>query len=214
LLSYYDTEIALTNPEDKIEMIWLMNTYKAFTCLEKKDYQGAANIISERITNPISEIDSLNAVMDLEIVYFQRDLDGAKKPLTTNYTQYQYPNLQTFNIKHEENLMKLQAIYDRQNETPSTAPATVILSRNYPNPFNPSTTIEFGVPKSTKVTLKIYNIRGQLVKELVNAKYEPGKFKAVWEGKNDSGKPVATGVYFYRLEAAGKCFTHKMLLLK
>jgi hypothetical protein len=52
------------------------------------------------------------------------------------------------------------------------------------------------------------------VKELVNQKYEAGKFKAVWEGKNDSGRAVASGVYFYRLEVAGKSLTHKMLLLK
>jgi hypothetical protein len=214
LLSYYDTEIVQTNPEDKIEMIWLMNTYKAFTCLEKKDYQGAADIISERITNPISEIDSLNAVIDLEIVYFQRELDGAKKPLSTNYTQYNYPNLQTFNMKHTDNLNKLQALYDRQNESPNSIPANVLLNRNYPNPFNPSTTIEFGIPIAEKVSIKIYNIRGQVVKELVNHDYGPGKYNVVWEGKNDSGTSVSSGVYFYRLEAGSKCITHKMLLLK
>jgi hypothetical protein len=52
------------------------------------------------------------------------------------------------------------------------------------------------------------------IKELISQRYEPGKYKTVWEGKNDSGKHVASGVYFYRLEAAGKCLTHKMVLLK
>jgi len=214
LLSYYDFEIAQTDPTDKIELIWLMNGYKAFTCLAKKDYQGAADIISERILNPISEIDSLNAVIDLEIVYFQRDLDGSKKPLNTNFTQYHYPNLQIFNAKHVENLMKLQTLYDRQDGTPYSIPTTVILNQNYPNPFNPSTTIEFGVPIAENVSIKIFNIKGQEVKKVVDQNYQPGKFKVVWEGNNNAGKPVSAGVYFYRIEAGGKSITHKMLLLK
>ena len=54
----------------------------------------------------------------------------------------------------------------------------------------------------------------ELVKELVNQTFEPGKYKSVWEGKNTAGKTVASGVYLYRLEAGGKCITHKMLMLK
>ncbi|HNX01417.1 MAG TPA: hypothetical protein PKK33_08640, partial [Candidatus Cloacimonadota bacterium] len=166
LIAYYGSEIAVT--VDKIELIRLMNAYKANTCLAKKDYQAAADLICERINNPISETDSLEAVMDLEIVYVLRDLDGAKAPMVTNFAQFHYPDLQTFNIKHEENLKKLQDLYDCQNEPDNTMSCSFMLNRNYPNPFNPSTTIEYSVPKSAKVKLRIYNIRGQLVKELVN----------------------------------------------
>ncbi len=214
LIAYYDLEISATSPEDSIGLIRLMKAYQANTYLAQKDYQAASDIIKERIANPISEADSLEAVMDMEIVYILRDLDESKRPLITSFSQYHYPDLQTYKVKHEENRLKLDALYDIQEETPSSIPTAVYLSRNYPNPFNPTTTIEFGVPKAAKVSIRIYNIRGQLVKELVNQKYEPGKFKVVWEGKNSFGKPVATGVYFYRLEAGGKCFTHKMLMLK
>ncbi len=214
LIAYYDLEISATSPEDSIGLIRLMKAYQANTYLAQKDYQAATDIIKERIANPISEADSLEAVMDMEIVYILRDLDESKRPLITSFSQYHYPDLQTYKVKHEENRLKLDALYDIQEETPSSIPTAVYLSRNYPNPFNPTTTIEFGVPKAAKVLIRIYNIRGQLVKELVNQKYEPGKFKVVWEGKNSFGKPVATGVYFYRLEAGGKCFTHKMLMLK
>ncbi|HNX01214.1 MAG TPA: T9SS type A sorting domain-containing protein [Candidatus Cloacimonadota bacterium] len=214
MLSYYDLELTNIPPVDKIELIQLLNAYKATTCLVKKDYQTAADIISYRITNPISEADSLEAVMDLEIVYILQKLDGSKKPLVTDYEVYHYPDYQVFKNKHELNRIKLQAIYEKQKGDQTSIPEVVFLSKNYPNPFNPSTTIEFGVPLKSKVNLRIYNIRGQLVKELVNQSYIPGKYKVVWEGKNSQNKQIASGVYFYRLETGGKCITHKMLLLK
>ncbi len=218
LIMNYDMELADTSMVDQQQLMYLIRSYIVNAYLSENDYQSAADLISERINKPISEIDSLNAVLDLEIVYMLRDLDVSKKPLTTMYSRYHYPDLPTYKIKHEDNRLKLEALMNKLlengEETPSPIPTAVFLNRNYPNPFNPTTTIEFGVPKATKVSIRIYNIRGQLVKELVNQKYEPGKFKVVWEGKNSFGKPVATGVYFYRLEAGGKCFTHKMLMLK
>ncbi|HPT73089.1 MAG TPA: T9SS type A sorting domain-containing protein [Candidatus Cloacimonadota bacterium] len=215
LLSYYATEISNTDSTSNAELIWLMNTYQAFTCLEKKDYQCAANIISKRIHDPISEIDSLNAVMDLEIVYYQRDLDQSKRPLTTQYEQFHYPTQQSFNEHHMKHWDQLQKLYDTETGNLSSVVVPCMLISNcYPNPFNPSTTIEYSVPKTTKVKLRIYNIRGQLVKELVNQIVDPGKYKVVWEGKNNAGHSVASGVYFYRIEANGKTITKKMLMLK
>ncbi len=90
-----------------------------------------------------------------------------------------------------------------------------VLHHNYPNPFNPETTISFSLPNDSKVNLTIYNIRGQKVKTLVNEKFDKGFHKLVWDSKDTFGKEVSSGVYFYRLVSDGKSVkTRKMLLLK
>ncbi len=91
------------------------------------------------------------------------------------------------------------------------------LWQNYPNPFNPETKIRYSVSPASaaqNVTLKIYNIRGQLVRTLVNEKLDSGMHEAVWKGINESGNTVGSGVYFYRLEIGDDHFNRKMLLLK
>jgi hypothetical protein len=85
---------------------------------------------------------------------------------------------------------------------------------NYPNPFNPTTTISFSIPNSENVNLSIYNIHGQKVKELASGSFERGKHSLVWDGKSDNGKNVSSGVYFYNLRTSGESITHKMILLK
>lgn len=93
------------------------------------------------------------------------------------------------------------------------------LSQNYPNPFNPTTRIqfrvsslEFGNPAQT--TLKVYNILGQLVRTLVDEEKMPGKYKINWDGKDDSGKEVGSGIYFYQLRTRDYTDTKKMVLLR
>ncbi len=93
-------------------------------------------------------------------------------------------------------------------------PGEVCIIGVFPNPFNPTTTISFSIPKDDKVELKVYNIKGQLVKTLVNDHLEAGMHKAVWNGDNQSGKNVSSGIYLYRLESGGKSKAQKMLLLK
>ena len=86
---------------------------------------------------------------------------------------------------------------------------------NYPNPFNPVTTILFSIPQESEVKLIVYNIKGQDVKTLINHTCEIGINTAIWNGTNNSGKQVGTGVYFYELNVDGKTIeTKKMLLLK
>jgi hypothetical protein len=89
------------------------------------------------------------------------------------------------------------------------------LDFNYPNPFNPSTTIRFGVAKAGPVTLRIYNVRGQLVRTLVDDVRQPGvEHMVTWNGRDDRGRSVASGVYFVRLEASRFTQTRKMVLLR
>lgn len=97
-------------------------------------------------------------------------------------------------------------------------PMTFELSQNYPNPFNPSTTIRFGVPahvaEGAAVQVRIYNTLGELVRTLVNEKMLPGQYAVEWNGQNDRGETVATGIYIYQLVTGGFKQTKKMSFVK
>jgi len=106
------------------------------------------------------------------------------------------------------------------DETAGTIPETFSLSRNYPNPFNPSTQMQFGLPEESRVTLGIFDVTGREIARLVDDNRSAGFHSVTWNGRNTDGLAMASGVYFYRLEAtgrsSGKAFvqTEKMVLLK
>ena len=93
-------------------------------------------------------------------------------------------------------------------------PADFALSQNYPNPFNPETAIEFSLPEASDVELTIYNVLGQQVRVLVNGSYSAGVQRVAWNGRDDHGQRVSSGVYFYRLTSGSFSQTRKMMLLK
>jgi len=90
----------------------------------------------------------------------------------------------------------------------------VLDAKNYPNPFNPETTIAFSLPQSGFTTLNVYNLKGQLVKTLVNSDIAAGNHRVVWNGTDANSQKVSSGMYFYRLNNAGKTITRKMLMMK
>jgi len=93
-------------------------------------------------------------------------------------------------------------------------PAAFVLYRNYPNPFNPATTLTYALPQSEYVRLYIYNIRGQLVNRLVDKPKEPGVHEIQWNGTNENNIPVSSGVYIVRLVTAHYHSTMKITLLR
>ncbi len=93
-------------------------------------------------------------------------------------------------------------------------PALPSLEQNYPNPFNPNTTISYSMPTAGKVRLEVYNLKGQLVKILVDEEIDAGIYSVNWNGKDSSGKSVASGIYFYRFSTPGYKQSKKMLLMK
>ncbi|UCH85715.1 MAG: T9SS type A sorting domain-containing protein, partial [Candidatus Latescibacterota bacterium] len=88
------------------------------------------------------------------------------------------------------------------------------LYQNFPNPFNPQTTIRYQLAKRGAVSIRVYNVAGQLVKTLVNETRNPGFYELIWDGSNDHGSRVASGVYFYRLDTPGYTKSMKMVILK
>jgi len=85
---------------------------------------------------------------------------------------------------------------------------------NYPNPFNPETTISYNLPSESFVTLEIYNLKGQVVNRLVSDSQPSGRHKVVWKGCDQQGRAVASGFYFYRLKTKDNQLTRKILLMK
>jgi hypothetical protein len=93
-------------------------------------------------------------------------------------------------------------------------PAKFQVYQNYPNPFNPSTTISYSIPSGSFVTLKVYDILGREVKTLISAQQAPGVYNMVWNGDNNYGSKVSSGIYIYRVVAGSKIQTKKMILMK
>ncbi|HRR01256.1 MAG TPA: choice-of-anchor J domain-containing protein, partial [Candidatus Cloacimonas sp.] len=96
-------------------------------------------------------------------------------------------------------------------EVPVVATA---LHNNYPNPFNPETTISYSVKETGPVTIDVYNVKGQLVKSLVKGIQEPGNHTIVWNGTDNNGRSVSSGVYYYKMNAGKYSSTKKMIMMK
>jgi hypothetical protein len=108
-----------------------------------------------------------------------------------------YPNTATGNIEN------------------NSIPMEYSLSRNYPNPFNPTTTINYSLKETQPVQILIYNQMGNLVNTLVNTVKTMGNHSVIWSGKNEQGEKVASGIYFYSLKVGSNIlFTQKMIMIK
>jgi len=112
---------------------------------------------------------------------------------------------------------------NKHNETISSGNAEVVLipvpkefalHQNYPNPFNPVTTIQYDLPKAAHVRLIIYDIMGREVATILNAEMNAGYQSIIWNTRNNFGKPVSAGIYFYHLQTKDFVKTRKMVLLK
>jgi hypothetical protein len=134
---------------------------------------------------------------------------------TTDISMGRYPNgtgdfiemTPTFAAENVEGIVGVDDIYPAQLCT--------LLKGNHPNPFNPTTTISYSLKEDLKVSLNIYNIKGQKVKTLINEMIPAGEHSVVWNGKDSNNKPVASGIYFYKLNVIDKTeAVKKCLLLK
>ncbi len=135
-----------------------------------------------------------------------RDVDGAYK---YNPWGWQWAHQLTFWLEASRiGGTAVESIADSQ------LPTQFDLAQNYPNPFNPSTTITFSLPHNSDVSLKIYDLTGRVVKEVVNSKYPVGIHSVVWNGTDIHGNHVASGIYYYSLKTDQFSATKKMMLIK
>ncbi len=154
--------------------------------------------------------------------------DGTNEPLigmdsTSNGRSWEYdPSTLTWYQLDQENPPFPATLYIRARVTTTTAveeintqtPKYFSLSQNYPNPFNPTTTIEYDLPKTEKVKLIVYDILGNEVASLVDAEQNAGVYKVRWNGRNNSGASVASGIYLYSFQAGIFRSGKKMIYLK
>ncbi len=171
----------------------------------------------------------IDSLMDGEIIYtFNSDYDTSAsdgKPVAFRYLGEDYQVIffdfplyfiqeaQATELLHKA-LDDLEVPTDVAVEEESEVPASFSLSQNHPNPFNSKTAIEYSLPKESQVKIAIYNILGQRVKTLVDQGKSRGHQRVFWDGKNEKGKSVSSGIYLYRMETEGFVETKKMLYLK
>ena len=93
-------------------------------------------------------------------------------------------------------------------------PTSYALSQNYPNPFNPTTTINFALPEANNVVLTIYNALGQEVRTLKTDYLNAGNYSVTWDGLDNAGNMITSGIYIYTMTAGDQHFSKKMLMLK
>jgi hypothetical protein len=155
-----------------------------------------------RSENPIADFNKINSTVISSTAYVDADV-------TPSTTYYYRITMMDENGKESE---PQGVTVVHLSGTPGVH--AYALDQNYPNPFNPLTRINFTLPQASSVELKVYDSAGRLVRTLVSDRKTAGKHTVLWNGKNDAGVSVPSGMYFYRMNANGKSFMKNMLLLK
>ena len=132
--------------------------------------------------------------------------------LNNNETEIQMDNKNT--PRHLKLILGTEEFAEQNNQGIPLVPLGFSLQQNYPNPFNPKTHITYQLSEACQVRLDVYNPVGQKVRTLVNQIQDTGIHTVVWDGRDDRGLPVASGVYLYRIEAGNFSRTRKMVLLR
>jgi tetratricopeptide (TPR) repeat protein len=187
--------------------------YLANYCsIKMGNYPAAISWFEGIIANPPSERDSIYAFIDIAYTYMLMEGDCKHRDFVGRYPQCKFERFEDYVLARETLIQHLLTL------TPSDNPPTPVfhttLENNFPNPFNPSTTIRYSLESDTSCSIEIYNIKGQKVRVLFNNNQAKGQHSVVWDGKDQHGRPVSSGVYFYRLSTPKKSLTNKMLLLK
>lgn len=180
----------------------------------------------------VKDVESISASSEGTAIYsYQSDYDSGStqavmdgSPVGVLYNGNDFKTLTLsfplYNMKDED----AQAMIDRtieiwggvqsNEETPQTQNRIAVLHHNYPNPFNPSTTLSYTLKQGCDVTLNIYNIKGQIIRSYHQGFQNQGLHEIVWNGKDEQQKEMSSGVYFYQLQAGSSSESKKMILIK
>ncbi|MBI9032431.1 T9SS type A sorting domain-containing protein [bacterium] len=175
-------------------------------CIGGAKTQGEATVMVKAFMEDVPE-DS-----EISIIAFT----GAKTSKKVKHLAEYNSNLQVWN--NTDNIIKDSRIYyhvSLTKDNTSIIETNQIITTNYPNPFNPETTIEFNNPVQGQVSVNIYNLKGQLVKSLLQDNLNQGVHKVIWRGNDSNDQQVASGVYFYKISSGNnKSVTKKIILMK
>ena len=191
--------------------IKVINDHIAMGNRTEANFNDAIQYYENIVENAPSYEDSCYAVIDIGNTYLQAGNRANGRLLQLR------PTSREDHLRNTDLLLESirTGIPIENNDNPSINNVKPSISNNYPNPFNPVTTIKFSIPEKSTVDLCIYNIKGQKVKTLINETLKSGNHNVKWHGVNNNDKQVSTGIYFYKFKVNGK--THaikKCLLLK
>jgi hypothetical protein len=209
LKMYYETE---PNMSYNTDMQNLASDLSNYCDIEMANYETAIGYSESIIANPPSLQDSVFAVIDAGYTYLLMET-SSRSNFVGQIASLKPNSREEFDQNREQLIDEL--LGGNYENPENIVPSHVILNNNYPNPFNPTTTISFSIPNENKVDLAIFNIKGQKVKTLISTELDKGSHSVIWNGVDDSGKIVSSGVYFYKLSVDGKSkAVKKCLMLK
>jgi hypothetical protein len=189
-----------------IILTWEIPTRRAITVKSKKNnsskFRNDRNHIGYRIyRNNIAIVD----------VSDPSETEYIDAELVSGVYEYYVTSLYSEGESIASNSVEIEIILDNAEDN---IPLVTTLKGNYPNPFNPTTTISFDLAKSSDVKLEVYNIKGQKIITLVDEDFAAGQYSVVWNGKDASNRNIASGVYFYKMVTNNYSEIKKMILLK
>ncbi len=175
------------------------------------DFEVATNIAGEPVTLRFENLASVPAAFVLQLI----DVELKIAQDLREEARYVYASSRQGKAKSFR-LLAGSPDFVAQNSAEALAiPATFELSQNFPNPFNPTTTIRYGLPQAARVTITIFNLLGEEVTTLLEDEQKAaGYHLALWNGRNQAGKPASSGVYLYRIQAGSFTQTRKLALVK
>jgi hypothetical protein len=188
-------------------------------CIDARPEPGDGEIWEFEVkTNIIDQVnlifDNLNTVpSDYEVSLIDPVLKVTQDLRQSN--TYSFVGVREEKAKRLQLVVGKRAFLEEILEQQITTPTNYELSQNFPNPFNPVTTIRYALPRQDRVTIKIYNVLSEEVKTLVDDEWKAaGYHTAIWNGANQAGKAVGSGVYFYQLLSGGYSIVKKMALVE
>jgi hypothetical protein len=142
--------------------------------------------------------------------------DGSVLSVPSNYNGTGLADISSSGELAGELLQQARSMLSSNPAQQVKLPRAFTLAQNSPNPFNPSTTIQYDIPEGNPVhtSLTVHNVRGQVVNVLVNSMRSPGSYQVQWDGRDRNGRKVSSGIYFYSIKTDGFSATRKMIMLK
>ena len=179
------------------------------------EYESSTTAVASwTAPDPFGErsLDGYNIYLDGELIGTSTSTDFTISNLTIGQEYVVGVSVQYSD--EESEIVEIDYTHTSTNSPENIVPVTK-LNGNYPNPFNPITTISFSVSHMPSfVNIEIYNLKGQKVKTLINEQLAAGQHSVIWKGKDDSNKSVSSGIYFYRMKSENYILSKKMILLK
>jgi hypothetical protein len=202
-VAYFDVKLSNIDEASNRVVIGLINmVYEHKPALAAKTSLGQESAVAY-LTFRVDDL----TLEQFEISAFTMEEPSHKLTLIYNDFTSGAPEVKTINPDLEGGVVNLGSVL-------RVVPENYSLVQNFPNPFNPTTEIAYDLPEAANVNLEVYNILGQNVKSLVNQYQDAGSYRVTWNGTNNEGAQVASGVYFYRISAGDFKDIKKMVLMK